>query len=108
MATDFLKRQQFYQQTLRDISSYIRYCYASVDEEMPSDLSLALQGFDDLESRPFSRDNYRFALRQGATLMVDNDLSLGDSDKERVHIFAALQDLGYFVEADVIRADFVL
>ena len=103
-----LSIEQLYRSTLYDISQYIGYYYVTVSEDVPAAISTNLQDFDDLRTQSFSKEAFRAALIQGAIMMVDCDLSLGADDKERRHIFANLADLGFFVEADKVHADFVL
>ena len=103
-----LSVEQLSRQTLYDISEYVRYYYATEDKDIPGTIVNTLQDFDDLRSQPYSQTTFRSALHQGASLLTDHALSLDNDDKERTHILAALADLGFFLEDDIVHADFVV
>ena len=108
MASDPQSIERLYRQTLYDIHQYIDYYYACNTESVPGPIVNTLQAFDDLRSLPFSKTNFRLALHEGAKLIADHNLALGEDDKERTHILASLADLGFFLEDDIVYADFVL
>lgn len=111
MAQDPLVVERLYRQTLNDIRDYVNYCYVTTDAlNLPASIVNTLQDFDDLlqENLPFVKDKFRVAVEQGAGLIATHSLALGDDDKERTHILAALADLGFFIEDDIVYADFTV
>jgi hypothetical protein len=103
-----LSVERLYRQTLYDISEYVRYYYATENQDLPGAIVNTLQDFEDLHAQPYLQRTFRVAAQQGAQLMADHSLSLGNDDKERTHILSELADLGFFLEDDIVHADFVV